>query len=162
MATANNNLSDYDFNSVPSAENMRFAIAVSEWNEEITKGLLDGAYSTLVKHGASEENIIVKPVPGSYELPLAAQWLIDQAKVNAVICLGSVIRGETEHFTFVCEAVSQGCKDVSLKTGKPVIFGVLTDNNLQQAIDRSGGIHGNKGDEAAVTAIKMVALQRSL
>lgn len=162
MATVNNNLSDYDFNSVPSAENMKIGIMVSEWNDKITTGLLNGAVETLLKHGISEDNILVNHVPGSYELPLSAQLMFETKPVNAVICIGSVIRGETEHFTFVCEAVSQGCKDVSLKYNKPVVFCVLTDNTEQQGIDRSGGKHGNKGDEAAITAIKMIALQRSL
>jgi 6,7-dimethyl-8-ribityllumazine synthase len=162
MATVNKNLSDYDINSIPDASNMAFGIVVSEWNENITKGLLEGAYTTLVKHGAKEENITVKFIPGAYELPLAAQTLYEKTTVDAVICLGSVIQGETKHFDFVCQGAALGIKDVALKYNKPTIFGVLTDNTLQQAIDRSGGKHGNKGDEAAVTAIKMVAFQKTL
>ncbi len=162
MATVNNNLSDYDINSVPNASNMVFGIVVSEWNEKITKGLLNGAYSTLLKHGASEDNITVKFLPGAFELPLGAQTMLEKTNVDAVICLGSVIQGETKHFDFVCEGAALGIKDVSLKYNKPVIFGVLTDNNEQQAIDRSGGKHGNKGDEAAVTAIKMVDFQKNI
>ena len=162
MATVNNNLSDYDINSVPNATKMVFGIVVSEWNEKITKGLLNGAYTTLLKHGATEENIIVKFLPGAFELPLGAQIMLEKTNVDAVICLGSVIQGETKHFDFVCEGAALGIKDVALKYNKPVIFGVLTDNNEQQAIDRSGGKHGNKGDEAAVTAIKMVDFQKSL
>ena len=162
MATVNNNLSEYDINSVPNASNMVFGIVVSEWNENITKGLLNGAYTTLLKHGALEENITVKFIPGTFELPLAAQTMFEKTKVDAVICLGSVIQGETKHFDFVCEGAALGIKDVALKYNKPTIFGVLTDNNEQQAIDRSGGKHGNKGDEAAVTAIKMVDFQQKL
>jgi 6,7-dimethyl-8-ribityllumazine synthase len=162
MATVNNNLSDYDINSVPNANNMVFGIVVSEWNEKITKGLLKGAYSTLIKHGANAEHITVKFVPGAYELPLGAQTFYEKTNVDAVICLGSVIQGETKHFDFVCEGTALGIKDVALKYNKPTIFGVLTDNTEQQAIDRSGGKHGNKGDEAAVTAIKMIAFQREL
>ncbi len=162
MATANNNLSDYDINAVPNASKMVFGIVVSEWNEKITKGLLQGAYSTLLKHGAIKENITVKFIPGAFELPLGAQTMLEKTTVDAVICLGSVIQGETKHFDFVCEGAALGIKDVSLKYNKPVIFGVLTDNNEQQAIDRSGGKHGNKGDEAAVTAIKMVDFQKNL
>ena len=162
MATVNNNLSDYDINSVPNATKMVFGIVVSEWNEKITKGLLNGAYTTLLKHGATEKNIIVKFLPGAFELPLGAQTMLEKTNVDAVICLGSVIQGETKHFDFVCEGTALGIKDVALKYNKPVIFGVLTDNNEQQAIDRSGGKHGNKGDEAAVTAIKMVDFQKSL
>tara|TARA_B110000459_G_C16616875_1_gene499396 strand:+ start:1668 stop:2156 length:489 start_codon:yes stop_codon:yes gene_type:complete len=162
MATVNNNLSDYDINSVPNANKMVFGIVVSEWNEKITKGLLNGAYTSLLKHGATEENIIVKFLPGAFELPLGAQTMLEKTNVDAVICLGSVIQGETKHFDFVCEGTALGIKDVALKYNKPVIFGVLTDSNEQQAIDRSGGKHGNKGDEAAVTAIKMVDFQKSL
>lgn len=161
MATVNNNLSDYDINSVPNASNMVFGIVVSEWNEKITKGLLKGAYDTLIKHGATEDRIIVKFVPGAYELPLAAQTFFEKTRVDAVICLGSVIQGETKHFDFVCQGTALGIKDVALKHSKPTIFGVLTDNTEQQAIDRSGGKHGNKGDEAAITAIKMIAFQQS-
>ena len=162
MATVNNNLSEYDINSVPNASKMVFGIVVSEWNEKITKGLLKGAYSTLLKHGALEDNITVKFIPGTFELPLAAQTMFEKTAVDAVICLGSVIQGETKHFDFVCEGAALGIKDVALKYNKPTIFGVLTDNNEQQAIDRSGGKHGNKGDEAAVTAIKMVDFQKNL
>jgi len=162
MATVNNNLSDYDINTIPNAKEMAFGIVVSEWNEQITNGLLKGAYSTLVKNGALEDNIIVKHIPGTFELPLAAQSLFEKTNVDAVICLGSVIQGETKHFDFVCEGAALGIKDVALKYNKPTIFGVLTDNNLQQAIDRSGGKHGNKGDEAAITAIKMIAFQKGL
>lgn len=162
MATVNNNLSDYDINSIPDASEMVFGIVVSEWNEKITKGLLDGAYSTLLKHGATEENISVKFVPGAFELPLGAQTFFEKTNVDAVICLGSVIQGETKHFDFVCEGAALGIKDVALKYNKPAIFGVLTDNTEQQAIDRSGGKHGNKGDEAAVTAIKMVSFRETL
>jgi 6,7-dimethyl-8-ribityllumazine synthase len=162
MATANNNLSNYDINSIPDAGKMVFGIVISEWNENITKGLLNGTYHTLLKHGAKEENIIIKYVPGTFELPLGAQTLFEKTNVDAVICLGSVIQGETKHFDYVCEGAAMGIKDVALKYNKPTIFGVLTDNTLQQAIDRSGGKHGNKGDEAAVTAIKMVAFQKGL
>jgi 6,7-dimethyl-8-ribityllumazine synthase len=162
MATVNNNLSEYDINSVPNASKMVFGIVVSEWNENITKGLLNGAYSTLLKHGALEDNILVKFLPGAFELPLGAQTMFEKTNVDAVICLGSVIQGETKHFDFVCEGAALGIKDVSLKYNKPAIFGILTDNTEQQAIDRSGGKHGNKGDEAAVTAIKMVDFQKNI
>lgn len=163
MATANKNLSDYDFNSIPDASEMSFGIVVSEWNNNITSGLLNGALNTLIKHGAKEDNIQTHYIPGSFELPLAAQTILEANQyVDAVICLGSVIQGETKHFDFVCEGAALGIKDVSLKYNKPVIFGVLTDNTLQQAIDRSGGKHGNKGDEAAITAIKMVHFQKNI
>jgi 6,7-dimethyl-8-ribityllumazine synthase len=162
MATEGNNLSEYDFNSVPNGSAMTLGIVVSEWNDKITLGLLKGAKETLLKHGVKESNILIQFVPGAFELPLGAQFMLENKEVEAVICLGCVIQGETKHFDFVCEGVTQGIKDVSLKYNTPVIFGVLTDNTEQQSIDRSGGRLGNKGDEAAVTAIKMVDLQRRL
>ena len=162
MATANQNLSDYDTNSIPDASNMVFGIVVSEWNQDITSGLLNGAYATLVDNGVKKDNILVKSVPGAFELPLGAQTFFEKTNVDAVICLGSVIQGETKHFDFVCQGAALGIKDVSLKYNKPVIFGVLTDNTQQQAIDRSGGKHGNKGDEAAITAIKRVDFQKNV
>ena len=161
MATVNKNLSDYDVASIPDGASIRIAIVVAEWNEQITQGLLNGAYKTLLKHNVAKENIIIQYVPGSFELPLGAQTLLEKTTLDAVICLGSVIQGETKHFDFVCNATALGIKDVALKYNKPVIFGVLTDNTMQQAIDRSGGKHGNKGDEAAITALKMVAFQKA-
>lgn len=162
MASNLKNLSAYDKQGVPSAAGMRIGIVISEWNEEITQALLKGAYSTLVKHGADEEDIYLDYVPGSFELPLGAQTLLNNEELDAVICLGCVIQGETRHFDFISNAVSNGIMKVSLDAGVPVIFGVLTTNTLQQAKDRSGGKHGNKGDEAAISAIKMVALQNGL
>ena len=136
--------------------NFTFGIVVSQWNEEITSGLLKGTYDTLLENGVAEENIIIKSVPGGFELPLGAQQLIENQKVDAVICLGCVIQGETRHFDFVCQGITFGIQTVSLKYNKPIIFGVLTDNTIQQSKDRSGGKHGNKGIEAAVTALKML------
>ena len=162
MATANKNLSSYDPESVPNGSEMTIGIVASEWNGEITQNLVKGAKNTLIQHQVKEESILLSWVPGSFELPVAARWMLESQKVDAVICIGSVIQGETKHFDFVCQAVSQGIKDVGLATGKPVIFGVLTDNTLQQAKDRSGGKHGNKGDEAAITALKMVAIRKEL
>ena len=159
---ATKDLSQYDFNSVPSAEDMKFGIVVAEWNPEVTFALAKGAVETLKKHGAQENNITVRYVPGSFELPLGAQFLAEYENVDAVIILGCVIQGETRHFDYICEGVTQGIKDLNLKYNKPFIFGLLTTNNQQQALDRAGGKHGNKGDEAAVTAIKMVNLKRSL
>lgn len=162
MATAHTNLSEYDIDTVPNASEMTFGIVVSEWNNNITFNLLEGAKATLLKHGAKEENIIVKFIPGTYELALAAQYLFEAGKVDGVVCLGSVIQGETKHFDFVCEAAALGIKDVSLKYNKPAIFGVLTDNTMQQGIDRSGGKHGNKGIECAIACIKMIDLKNSI
>jgi 6,7-dimethyl-8-ribityllumazine synthase len=162
MATENKNLSHYNLEDVPSAEGMKIGIVVSEWNANITENLFSGAYEALVECGCKSEDIIRKNVPGSFELPLAAQFLLESKNVDAVICLGSVIQGETKHFDYVCQTTSNGIKDVSLKYNKAVIFGVLTDNTMQQAIDRSGGKHGNKGVEASITAIKMVSLMKNL
>lgn len=160
MATASTNLSQYDKNAIPNAKNFRFGIVVSEWNESITSSLLEGAKSALLDCGTLNENIEVIHVPGSFELVYGSK-LLQQKNIDAVIAIGSVIRGETEHFTFVCEAVSQGIKDLNVINDVPVIFCVLTDDTFQQAKDRSGGIHGNKGTEAAIAAIKMAALKNS-
>jgi 6,7-dimethyl-8-ribityllumazine synthase len=160
MSTAN--LSHYDPESVPDAAEMRFGVVVSDWNRDVTWALLDGAIKTLKHHGASEKNIIVKHVPGSFELTLGAQFLAEYDDLDAVICLGCVIQGETPHFTFICQGVTQGITQLNMEYNIPFIFGVLTTATQQQAIDRAGGKHGNKGDEAAVTAIKMAALQREI
>ena len=156
MATSLKNLSDYSSANIANISSRKFAIIVSEWNVEVTEALYQGAYQTLLKEGAVVENIIRKNVPGSYKLSLAAQWMAQQAEIDAVICLGCVIQGETRHFDFICNAVAYGLTEVALKYNKPVIFGVLTPNTQQQAMDRAGGKHGNKGDEAAITAIKML------
>lgn len=162
MATQFKNLSDFTHTVIPSAAPFRFGIVVAEWNTEVTNALFEGAYQTLIKHGAKEENIKSYPVPGSFELTSGADLLLKQRIVDAVICLGCVIQGETRHFDFICNAVANGLSNVAIKYSKPVIFGVLTTNNQQQAIDRSGGKHGNKGDEAAITAIKMADLVETL
>ncbi|WP_346882698.1 6,7-dimethyl-8-ribityllumazine synthase [uncultured Algibacter sp.] len=158
MATVNKNLSDYDKTTIPNANQFRFGIVVSEWNDSITEGLYEGAYNTLIDNGVKPSDIIRWDVPGSYELIYGSKKMQEQ-NVNAVIAIGSVIQGETKHFDFVCEGVSQGIKDLNVLNDTPVIFCVLTDNTMQQAIDRSGGKHGNKGTEAAVAAIKMAHLR---
>lgn len=155
MATALHNLSDYDFNKVPDASNMCFGIVVAEWNPEITGALLNGAVSTLQKHGTLPENIHVKTVPGSFELVYGAQQMCKNDGFDAVIILGSVIRGETPHFDYICQGVTYGIAHLNASQNIPVIFGLLTTNGLQQAKDRSGGRLGNKGDECAIDAIKM-------
>jgi 6,7-dimethyl-8-ribityllumazine synthase len=161
MATTD--LSHYNPEKVPDASKFYFAIIVSEWNYDITGNLLKGAMETLTKHGCPESQILVHHVPGSYELPIGAQFVLEKKDyIDAVICLGNVIQGETKHFDFVCEACAQGVKDVSLKYNKAVIFGVLTDNNKDQSIARSGGKLGNKGVECAVAAIKMAQLKRDI
>jgi 6,7-dimethyl-8-ribityllumazine synthase len=156
------NLSEYDPESVPDAGKMRFGIVVSDWNREVTWSLLNGAISTLKRHGTEEKNIVVKHVPGSFELTLGAQFLAEYDDLDAVICLGCVIQGETPHFTYICQGVTQGITQLNMEYNIPFIFGVLTTNDQQQATDRAGGKHGNKGDEAAVTAIKMAALQQDM
>lgn len=157
---ASSDLSHYDKNTIPNAEKFRFGIVVSEWNSDITEALFEGARDTLLKHGVLEHNIVRWSVPGSFELIYGAKKMQEQM-VNAVIAIGSVIQGETKHFDFVCQAVSQGIKDLNVNRETPVIFCVLTDNNKQQAIDRSGGKLGNKGVEAAIAAIKMAELRRN-
>jgi 6,7-dimethyl-8-ribityllumazine synthase len=159
---ATKNLSEYDINTVPSAEQMKFGIAVAEWNYEITGALAQGAIDTLKKHGAKDENIVLKHVPGTFELTLGAQYLAEYTDSDAIIVLGCVIQGETRHFDFICNGVTQGITSLNMKYNKPFIFGVLTTDNQQQALDRAGGKLGNKGDEAAVTAIKMLALRNEL
>ena len=160
MATANKNLSNYDKNTIPNAKDFRFGIVVSEWNDHITNGLYSGAKAALLDCGALAENIIRWDVPGSFELIYGAKKMTQTQNVDCVITIGCVIKGETMHFEFVCEGVTQGIKDLNVQGDVPVIFCLLTDNNEQQSIDRSGGIHGNKGTEAAIAAIKMADLSR--
>ena len=155
MATALHNLSDYNADQVPDASNMCFGIVVSEWNPEITNALLEGAVSTLEKHGALPENIHVKTVPGSFELVYGARQMTRNYGYDAVIILGCVIRGETPHFDYICQGVTYGIARLNATNEVPVVFGLLTTNDLQQAKDRAGGRLGNKGDECAVVAIKM-------
>ena len=162
MATIHKNLSDIDYSKIPNANGWRFGIVVSEWNEEITEGLYKGAFQALKDCGVSESDIERFNVPGSYELIFGAKLIANSRNVDAVICLGSVIRGETAHFDYVCSAAAHGIKDLNIELNTPIIFGVLTDDNIEQSRARSGGKHGNKGAEAAVTAVKMVALQREL
>lgn len=156
MASSSKNLSQHSEKNIQDISNKKFALIVSEWNEEVTEALYSGAVETLLKNGANKDLIIRKNVPGSFELSLAAQWMAEKEEIDAVICIGCVIQGETKHFDFICDAVAHGLTQVGLKYNKPVIFGVLTPNNQQQALDRAGGKHGNKGDEAAITAIKML------
>lgn len=164
MSTADKNLSDLDYNFEEDPSDLRIALVKAKWNNEITDRLLEGALKALKRCGITDNHIRVVEVPGSYELPMGAQMLLDECDPlpGAVICLGCVIRGETSHFNFVSQSVSQGIKDVGLKYNVPVIFGVLTDDTKEQSIARSGGIHGNKGEEAAVSGIEMALLQRKL
>jgi len=161
MATANRNLSEYIKEEIPNGADFKIGIVVSEWNDQITLNLLEGAKQALTDNGVQPENIDIRFVPGAFELPLGAQYMCENGKVDGVIAIGVVIQGETKHFDFVCDGATQGIKDVNLKYNTPVAFCLLTDNNVQQSIDRSGGIHGNKGIECAIACMKMVALKKS-
>ena len=158
MASTQKNLSDFSQKGVADVTDKKFALVVSEWNTEVTESLYAGAVKTLLENGAQKQNLVRIDVPGSFELSLGAQKMAQQESIDAVICIGCVIQGETKHFDFICDAVAHGITNVSLKYDKPVIFGVLTPNSQKQALDRAGGKHGNKGDEAAITAIKMLSL----
>ncbi|CAM3657787.1 6,7-dimethyl-8-ribityllumazine synthase [Flavobacterium gelidilacus] len=158
MATENKNLSNYDKNTIPNVKDFRFGIVVSEWNDDVTEGLFNGAFDTLIDCGAISENIVRWNVPGSFELIFGAKKMHEESEVDVIIVIGSLIKGETMHFEYVCEGVTQGIKDLNLMYDIPTIFCLLTDNNKQQSLDRSGGKHGNKGVEAAIAAIKMVTL----
>ncbi|PWJ44425.1 6,7-dimethyl-8-ribityllumazine synthase [Sediminitomix flava] len=160
MASSLKNLSEYVKNKDIDISNKRFAIVVSDYYTDITESLFNGVVETLLKEGAKEENIFKEYAPGTYELTLASQYMAQLDEVDAVICLGCVIQGETKHFDFICHAVAQGLTNVSLKYDKPVIFGVLTPNTMQQALDRAGGKHGNKGVEAAMAAVKMLGFNQ--
>lgn len=162
MATAMKNLSEYNEKNIPSASGMAFGIIVSEWNAKITHALYEGCFDTLIKHGAREEDIHPIQVPGSFELPAGARMLADRLKVDAVICLGCVIKGETSHNEYINYAVANSLANLSMMYGKPFVFGVLTPDTEQQALDRAGGKHGNKGVEAAITAIRMAGLRKNL
>jgi 6,7-dimethyl-8-ribityllumazine synthase len=158
MSSELKNLSSYDKDDVPSGEKYSFGIVVADWNSDITYKLLDGAVKTLEENGTDEKDILIEHVPGSFELPFAAQTMSSRKKFDAIICLGCIIQGETRHFEFIASAVANGIMQVGLKEEIPVIFGVLTTNTLLQAQQRSGGELGNKGVEAAITALKMAAL----
>ncbi len=155
---ATKNLSEYDSSLISYAKNIRFGIVKAEWNNEITGALYNGAYNTLIKHGVNKKDIISLNVPGTFELTFGASSMIKNTKVDAIIVLGCVIQGETPHFTYICQGVTQGITQLNLDYKIPVIFGVLTTDNIEQAKARAGGKLGNKGDEAAITAIKMVNL----
>ncbi|NND16083.1 MAG: 6,7-dimethyl-8-ribityllumazine synthase [Eudoraea sp.] len=158
MATDHTNLSEYDKDSLPEASQLKIGLVVSEWNSEITDNLYKAAHTTLLDCGVWDKNIFKMDVPGSFELIMGSKRMMQEHKPDAVIAIGSVIQGETRHFEYVCQAVTEGIKDLNVQSDTPVIFCVLTDDTLQQAKDRSGGKHGNKGVEAAVAAIRMATL----
>jgi 6,7-dimethyl-8-ribityllumazine synthase len=165
MASNLKNLSDFSYTEIPDGNSKRVGIAVAEWNHEITGALLNGALNTLISHGVKEEDILVVRVPGTFELTFAAKRLIERrrfGRLDSVIVLGCVIQGDTRHFDFICNGVTQGITELNVKCDIPVIFGVLTTDNLEQAKDRAGGRLGNKGDEAAATALKMMQLNHDL
>lgn len=159
MASSLKNLSDHDPSLIPDGSPFKIGIVVAEWNEQVTAALLEGTLNTLKNHQVRNENIKVSSVPGSFELPYGARMLAEQFTPHAVICLGCVIQGETRHFDYICQGVTQGITELNLDYDIPFIFGVLTTETQQQALDRAGGKYGNKGDEAAVTALKMAALR---
>lgn len=158
MASALKNLSEYNESTLPDASEMVFGVVVAEWNAHITHALYEGCFDTLIKHGVKEENIHTIQVPGSFELPAGARIVSSKAQPDAVICLGCVIKGETNHDEYICNAVANALASMCLVSGRAHIFGVITANNEQQAVDRAGGKHGNKGVEAAVTAIRMASI----
>lgn len=162
MASTLKNLSVYDESNIPSAEGFVFGIVVSDWNAEITHALYEGCRQTLLKHGVKEDDLRTVQVPGSFELPVGAKILAGAKRFDAIICLGCVIKGETQHDEYINHAVAAGLTNLSIVSGIPCIFGLLTPNNMEQALDRAGGKHGNKGVEAAATAIRMAALRKEV
>lgn len=162
MASALHNLSSYDPATVPSGKGYKIGIVVSEWNEEVTGALLEGAYNTLLRHDVEVDDIIVKTVPGSFELVYAAASMMDYTDVDAIIAIGCVIRGDTPHFDYICQGTTQGLAELNGRAEVPVIYGLLTCNTMQQALDRCGGALGNKGDECAITALKMIRYKEEI
>ena len=162
MASALHNLSNYDTTTVPDGNGWKIGVVVSEWNEEVTGALLDGAFNTLLKHGVNKEDIIVRFVPGSFELVYGSAVMIEDTDVDAVIAIGCVIRGDTPHFDYICQGATQGLAELNRLAEVPVIYGLLTCNTMQQALDRCGGALGNKGDECAITALKMIKFRENL
>ena len=162
MASALQNLSEYDDTNLPDMTKFRIGIVVADWNKDITHRLYEGCYDTLIRHGADAERIFTAQVPGAYELPTAAKLLSDHRHCDAVICLGCVIKGETDHDVYINQAVAQGLMNLGVLSGKPFVFGLLTPNTHAQAADRAGGAHGNKGVEAAVTAMRMLGVKEEL
>ena len=160
--TKKTDLSAYDLEAVPNGKGYRIAVVAAEWNPQVTDAMLHGAVKTLRDNGVRKADIQVLRVPGTFELTTAADLILQRTSADAVICIGCVIQGETRHFEFICQAVSQGLTNVAIKHGRPVIFSVLTCDTMQQALDRAGGVHGNKGVEGAVTALKMIHLDQSI
>ena len=156
------NLSEYDPAAIPPGEGLKIGIVVSDWNSRITNALTEGAMETLLKNGVSIKDILIEHVPGSFELTLGAQWIAEYSDVEGILCLGCVIQGETPHFNYICQGVTEGITQLNIKYNLPFVFGVLTTLNMEQALDRAGGSHGNKGVEAAVTVMKMIGVKNNL
>jgi len=161
MKEKKKDLSSYDHKKIPSGKSMHLGIVVSDWNPEITSALLDGCKTLLTKQGVKEDNMVILNVPGTFELTSGANLLIKKRQVDGVICLGCVVKGETRHDEYINRATANGLTNLAIAFNKPVIFGVLTTENMQQAEDRSGGKHGNKGIEATITALKMIELYKN-
>ncbi len=162
MASNLKNLSKYDEKNIPSGSKLNVGIVCAEWHDEITHELYKGCVETLTKHGVDDNNIYTAQVPGAFELPSGAKMLAASESLDAIICIGCVIKGETSHNDYINQAVANGITTLSVMSGKPIIYGVLTPNDKQQALDRAGGKYGNKGVEAAVTALRMAALKKEL
>ena len=162
MATSNKNLSAYDKSKIQTDADLKIGIVVSEWNEDITSNLTKGAVQTLLENNVSNENIKIQKVPGAFELPLGAQLLLKNQKLDGIIAIGAVIQGETKHFDFVCQGATEGIMRVMLDFNTPISFCVLTDKTKEQSIARSGGKLGNKGIEAAVSLLQMITAHKSL
>ncbi len=162
MSTQKRNLSDNQIRKYKGTSKWRIGILTADWNPEVTHALRDAAIKTLLQAGIKENNIMSYPVPGSFELIKGAKWMAEKSDVDAVICLGCIIQGETRHFDFVASGVTDGIRDLNIRQDVPIIFGVLTTNNQQQAVDRAGGIYGNKGDEAAAAALNMIQLNQDI
>ncbi|MCH8533539.1 MAG: 6,7-dimethyl-8-ribityllumazine synthase [Flavobacteriaceae bacterium] len=162
MATEGNNLSDFDKSTLPEAKDFKIGVVVSEWNPDVTENLFQGAFDALIEVGVIKENIVRWNVPGSFELIYGCKKMAESFDMlDAIIAVGNVIQGETKHFDFVCQGVTQGIRQLNVEGEIPVLFCVLTDNHKQQSLDRAGGKHGNKGTEAAIAAIKMAALKKN-
>lgn len=162
MSSKSKNLSTYDLTKIPDCSDLKIGIVVSDWNDDITHSLYDGCLETLSKHGVLSKNILTIQVPGAFELPVGAKMLAGKEVLDAIICLGCVIKGETDHDIYINRAVAQGIMNMSIMSGKPIVFGLLTPNTKQQALDRAGGKYGNKGVEAAQTALRMSHLKSEL
>ena len=162
MSSKHQNLSSTFAENKYEVSNHTVGIVVAQWNQDITSALLDGARQALFDNGVIESNVTIVEVPGAFELPVGARMLLQSGSFDGIICLGCVIKGETKHDEYISNAVAHGIMNLSLTSGKPVIFGLLTPNNHEQALERSGGKHGNKGTEASMTLLQMLEVKKKL